>query len=95
MRTAAALAREQGDWGALHAKRVIDWGEHLCRARNHSSLASVLFRWHGAAWLEERRQDPLVGGPSRPGTRTAPGFLCARWDEALLKAKQTFPDYVT
>ncbi len=79
--------QQQGDWGTLHARRVTEWAAHLGRPRNHESLASMFFRWHGADWLEGRRRDPDVGGPSRPGTRIASGFLCARWDESVKKAK--------
>ena len=87
LRAAATLAKQQGDWGTLHARRVTEWAAHLGRPRNHESLASMFFRWHGADWLEGRRRDPDVGGPSRPGTRIASGFLCARWDESVKKAK--------
>ena len=86
MRAAATLARQQGDWGALHANRFTDWAEHLDSLRNHESLASIFFRWHGADLLEGRRRDPGVGGSLRPGTRASSGFLCARWDESLQKA---------
>ena len=71
----------------LHAKRVSDWAEHLERPRNHASLASILYHWHGADWLENRRLHPDFGGPLRPGTRAASGFLCARWDESVLKVR--------
>jgi hypothetical protein len=86
-RAAADLAKELGDWGAQHAKRVCNWAEHLDRPRNHASLASLFFRWHDADWLETRRLDPDIGGPNRPGTRSSSGFVCTRWDEAVLKAR--------
>ena len=54
---------QQGDWGTLHAKRGTDWAQHLKSPRNYESLASILFRWHGADRLEGRRRDPAVGGP--------------------------------
>jgi hypothetical protein len=87
-RAAATLAKQHGDWGVEHAKRVCTWSDHLERARNHSSLASLLYRWHNAQWLEERRLNPDVGGPLRPGTRSQSGFVCARWDESVAKARQ-------
>ena len=87
MRAAASLARQQGDWGVEHAKRVCTWSDHLERARNHSSLASLLYRWHSAEWLEERRLNPDLGGPLRPGTRSQSGFVRARWDESVIKAR--------
>ena len=87
MRAAATMANLQGDWGREHAKRICSWAEHLERPRNHSSLASILYRWHGADWLEDRRLNPDIGGPLRPGTRAASGFFCVRWDESVLKAR--------
>ena len=91
MRAAANLAHQQGDWGTHHAIRVCNWAEHLERARNHHSLASMFFNWHGASWLEERRLDPEVGGVLRPGTRSSSGLFHARWDEALSKARSRVP----
>ena len=87
MRAAADLARQQGDWGTQHAKRVCCWAEHLERPRNRDSVASMLFQWHNAAWLEERRLDSSVGGSLRPGTRSQSGFLNTRWDESVSKAQ--------
>ena len=87
MRAASMLAKSQGDWGVLHAKRVCNWAEHLERERNYFSLASLLYRWYGAKWLEDRRLSPDFGGPLRPGTRAESGFLCARWDESVSKAR--------
>ena len=87
MRAAADLARQQGDWGMRHAMRVCSWAEHLDRPRNYESLASLLFRWHGASWLEDRRLDPNIGGSLRPGTRTQSGYLNVRWDESIAKAQ--------
>ena len=86
-RAAANLARQQGDWNTEHARRVCSWAEHLERPRNQASLAALFFAWHDASWLEGRRSDPFVGGPLRPGTRTSSGFLCARWDESIQKAR--------
>ena len=87
MRAAADLAKQQGSWGTRHATRVCGWAEDLERPRNNESLASLLFRWHDAAWLEERRLDPAVGGSLRPGTRAQSGYLNARWDESVHKAR--------
>jgi hypothetical protein len=86
-RAVSNLACQQGSWGTQHAVRVSNWAEHLERPRNHGSLAAMLFTWHGAAWLEDRRLSPDVGGVLRPGTRSNSGFLHARWDEALMKAR--------
>ena len=69
MSAATDLAKQPGNLGTRHATRVCSWAERLERPRNHQSLASLLFRWHDAAWLEERRLDPAVGGSMRPGTR--------------------------
>ena len=54
MRAAAGMAKQQGDWGVVHAKRACSWAEHLERPWKHSSLASLLYHWQGADWLEER-----------------------------------------
>ena len=91
MRAAASLAHQQGDWGTRHAIRVCNWSDHLERPRNHQSLAAMLYNWHGASWLEERRLNPDIGGVLRPGTRTSSGFLHARWDEAVIKARSRLP----
>ena len=91
MRSAANLAHRLGDWGTQHAVRVCNWAEHLERPHNHNSLAAILFKWHGASWLQNRRLNPDVGGALRPGTRSSSGFLHARWDEALNKARARLP----
>ena len=82
MRSVGNLARHQGL--TEHAKRIIDWAEHLQRPRNHDSLASELFRWHDAEWLQCRR---VESGVMRPATRALPGFLPKRWDESLQEAR--------
>ena len=84
MRCVSNLARHQGLWGAEHAKRIIDWADHLQRPQNQSSLAAQLFLWHDAEWLQRRR---IESGVMRPATRATPGFLPKRWDESLEEAR--------
>ena len=87
-RIAADVAHRQGDWGKDHARRVCDWADHLSRSRNSMSLASRLLCWHPASWLQARRDDPEIGGRQRPGTRSSPGPVPARWDESsIFKAR--------
>ena len=69
MRVVAGVARQYGVWGDDHAQRIVDWAEHLKRPRNKSSLASLLYSWHNADWLQQRRRDPLIGQSQRLGTR--------------------------
>ena len=83
------MARQHGTWGHLHAKRVVAWADHLSRPRNSYSLASMLFTWHDAAWLQTRRLDSDVGGHRRPGTRAQSGPVCARWDESVELARDS------
>ena len=52
MRAIGSLARQHGTWGEDHARRVVDWAQHLLRERNSRSLASQLYRWHDAKWLQ-------------------------------------------
>ena len=84
MRCVSNLARHQGLWGTEHAKRVIAWADHLERPQNHTSLASQLFLWHDAEWLQRRR---VESGVMRPATRASPGYLPKRWDESLQDAR--------
>ena len=84
MRSVGNLARHQGLWGTEHAKRVIAWADHLERPQNHKSLASQLFLWHDAEWLQRRR---VESGVMRPATRASSGFLPKRWDESLQNAR--------
>ena len=84
MRAIGPLARQHGTWGSDHAKRVVEWAEHLERPRNQCSLASMLYVWRGPAWLENRR---IESGAMRPATRALPGYLPKRWDEAIEDAK--------
>jgi hypothetical protein len=88
MRAVSNLVHRHGSWGTQHAARVCSWAEHLERPRNQSSLAAILYNWHGARWLEDRRLNPNIGGVLRPGTRSNSGFLHARWDEAISKARR-------
>ena len=83
----ALLARQQGTWGLEHARRVVDWADHLGRPRNSGSLAARLFSWKDARWLQTQRLDPDVGGHGRPGTRVCSGPVCARWDESIALAR--------
>ena len=95
MRTIATYAREQGSWGRDHARRVLAWADHLRRPRNSSGQAAALFTWHDAKWLQERRLDPEVGaGLMRPGTRSAPGPVVKRWDEAHCGAQEHLCSHV-
>ena len=87
MRFVAGIARERGAWGCEHAKRVVDWANHLSRPRNSSSLATMLFLWRDEGWLQQRRLDPLIGGSQRPGTRLGSGPVHRRWDEAVASAR--------
>ena len=80
MRIIGNLARSNGAWGVDHAKRISSWAEHLERPRNISSLAAQVYAWHGAAWLQERRES---SGVMRPETRIAAGFMPKRWDESV------------
>jgi hypothetical protein len=87
-RIAGQFARQCGDWGNGHAERVCTWADHLQRPRNSQSLAAMLFSWHTPDWLQDRRDDPAIGGHARPGTRASSGPVCARWDESLAKARR-------
>ena len=91
IRSVGKLARHQGLWGTEHAKRIIDWAEHLQRPHNHKSLASQFFRWHDAEWLQRRR---VESGVMRPATRATPGFLPKRWDESLQEARAYLQQYL-
>ena len=84
MRAIGVLARQHGTWGSDHAKRVVEWAEHLERPRNQDSLASMLYAWRGPAWLHNRR---IESGVMRPATRALPGYLPKRWDEAIEDAR--------
>ena len=86
MRTVASVARQLGSWGSDHARRVVSWSEHLKRSRNSFSLAARLYTWRDENWLQQRRLDPLIGGTSRPGTRSSSGPVHRRWDEAVESA---------
>ena len=88
MRAIAALIRQRGTWSKLHARRVVAWASHLARPRNLTSLAAMLHSWRDSSWLERRRLDPDTGGAHRPGTRSAPGPVVKRWDEALEAAQE-------
>ena len=88
MRTVASVARQYGVWGEDHARRVVTWAQHLQRPRNGTSLASILFRWHTAEWLQRRRRDALIGQNSRLGTRLCSGPLFRRWDESVTVAEE-------
>ena len=88
MRLIAGVARQHGVWGEDHARRIVDWSEHLSRARNNTSISSLLYMWHNADWLQQRRRDPLIGQSQRPGTRHCSGPVYRRWDESLMLAKQ-------
>ena len=70
-----------------HVQRIIDWAEHLKRPRNKSSLASLLYSWRNADWLQQRRRDPLIGPSQRLGTRRDGGPIFRRWDESCEYAK--------
>ena len=84
MRIVGNLARHQGLCGTEHARRVFAWADHLQRPQNHSSLASQLYLWHDAEWLQNRR---IESGIMRPATRALPGYLPKRWDESLESAR--------
>ena len=88
MRAIASVARQHGTWGSQYAKRLLNWAEHLRRPRNKLSLAAQLFVWRDGDWLQSRRRDPLVGGASRPGTRSSSGPVHRRWDESLEHAAE-------
>ena len=85
-RKVAQVARVEGDWGRQHARRVLAFAEHMSRPRNASSLASILFKWHDAAWLQAKRHEG-AGGSNRPGVRLFSGHVQRCWDEALLDAR--------
>ena len=87
LRAVSNLAHRQGDWGTQHAIRLCHWADHLERSRNQRSIAAIMYDWHDAAWLEQRRLDPHIGGSLHPGTRCSSGFLHARWDESVSKAR--------
>ena len=91
MHAISNLAHQQDGWGTQHAIRACNWADHLQRPRNDKSLAAILFNFHDAEWLEERRQDPNIGGALRPGTRAHSVFFHTRWDEALRKARTRLP----
>ena len=86
-RLVSTIARQRGLWGLEHANRVLLWAEHLRRPRNSASLASTLFAFRDAQWLEKCRTNPDMGGYRRPGTRQEAGPVCRRWDEALDDAR--------
>ena len=87
MRKVSDTAKEYGEWGIEHARRILAWADHLKRSRNGKSLAAEFFKWHDQYWLHARRLDPDVGsGAFRPGTQAAPGPAVKRWDESLIEA---------
>ena len=93
---ASRLAGGLGRWSRVWAKRVINWHDHLCRARNAKSLTSRIFLWHGAAWLREQR---LLHGTSSIGGRTrtrlpVSAFVERRWEESVTDAEEAYPELV-
>ena len=87
-RLAACFADRHGDWGTEHANRLCSWAAYLQRARNSASLAAMFFAWHTPEWLQARRDNPDIGGSSRPGTRTCSGHVSARLDESIPKGRR-------
>ena len=83
MRVVADVARQHGVLGEDHAQRIVEWADHLNRKRNERSVASLLFSWHDADWLQQRRCDPLIGRSQRLGTRFCSGPFSRRWDESV------------
>ena len=85
------FAHQLGEWGTQHAIRVCNWALNLERPRNQLFIAAALYNWHDAAWLEERKLSPDIGGILRPGTQSSNGFVHVRWDESLIRARSRVP----
>ena len=75
--------REAGKWSVLWAASVINWNEHLHRARNSDTWAAQLMCLRSPEELRRRRAEF-----GRPNTRLRSGWIHARWFESVEHARR-------
>ena len=78
------VCEEMGWLSKRHAKRILDWKDHIARPRNAHSWPAALYDYRGSQWLMERRAERnsgLFGG--RTGTRVAAGRVAVRWHDGV------------
>ena len=78
-----------GLWSKVHIKLCQDWHAHLLRERNSRSFAAMLVKFQDASFLGTMRLLVARGGaPRGTGTRSAPGWPQARWEEQVIQASR-------
>ena len=100
-RQANALARQTGLWSKYWFDRAVAWDGHVRRDHVGLEWNSKFLELRNSAWLRDQRAlfAPSVSSRSNPwtifagrtGTRSSPGKVQARWEEAIEFAKaETF-----
>jgi len=88
-RVARTTAISRGTWSKRWAQRFISFAEHFLRHSLHP--ANIIFRYHDAQWLQDRRGVFSIFRGVQLGrtyTRSHAGKPQIRWEEALSLARQ-------